>query len=94
MTNWHPELAVVAPGTAHLYLVPDNGSLSRVWTVEWDPASPHTVVPGLGDRDTRTAMGLKQLFQQVGVPAPADLPDLVASLWTRLDRRPQPRPAL
>lgn len=84
MTGWHPEVAVVGVRQAHVYLVPDNGSLSRIWTVDWeDDPSPH-------HRAARTVHALQQLFRQVDVPAPDNLHDLALTLWARLDRRKRP----
>lgn len=93
MTKWTPALHVVAVGQAHLYLVPDNGSLSRVWTVEWDPATVDKATT-LSQRATHTALGLRQLFNQVGAQTPDDVHDLVNHLWATLDRRVTQAPAV
>lgn len=86
MTAWHPQLVVVAPGCAHVYLVPDNGSLSRIHTVEWEAPDPLTEKVG------RTMHALSQLFRQVDVPEPDNVHALAASLWASLDRRQRPTP--
>jgi hypothetical protein len=85
VTGWHPELAVVGPGCAHVYLVPDNGSLSRIHTVTW----------ATEDRDQTalvedTASAILQLFRQVDVPFPEDALGLARHLWAQLDRRKKP----
>lgn len=87
MTNWTPEVHVVGVGCAHVYLVPDNGSLSRVHTVDWNWDDPMT-----RDRTGRTVHALEQLFRQVGVVPPDNLHDLATRLWARLDRRKPPPP--
>lgn len=86
MTHWHPELAIVGAGCAHVYLVPDNGSLSRIHTVEWDPATPN---PTQQRDDTANALFI--LFRHCDVVPVHDLRDVAANLWARLDRRNTPK---
>jgi hypothetical protein len=85
MTAWHPQVVIVGVRCAHVYLVPDNGSLSALQTVEWTGE----VNPSAG-----IAFALKQLFRQVDVPEPEDVHGLAQSLWASLDRRKRTPPTV